>query len=415
VKSKIYVLLAIVLVASLVLTFGCAPKEAAPAAPAAPIKIGCIQDITGLVTTGGSDIKTAAKVSIEQLGPVEGHAWEDIWRDSAWKTSLGVSHAEELCTSEKVDLLLSPISSAVRLGISGVAKKYGVIMFDTVAGSDSLYMENGHKYFFELGICCKAEAYSQANLCATLFPDAKTIVTIAPDYVWGRDEVKYFKEWLKVLCPEKTVIKEYWPELQTPDYSSYITSIMADKPDILETILYAADNIGFFKQFAAQDPWDKMYINAFFEGSSRKPNAALFPPGVVGGYARCPILSIDTPVAKKFVMDFHNSPLSNGAYPAHVETYTYDALWIYRQAVEEANGSLDDEILVPIIQGGTFDTLRGKAGFIPYCNVLKCPTYNGLWGWRTDYENGVLDPLHALDLSEVYPTKAEVEAARAAK
>src|SRR5207247_10990442 len=164
-----------------------------------------------------------AKIAIDEInraGGVLGRPFELLVRDSALKTDLGIAAARELVLDQKVNFLFGSISSAVRLAISDVAKQYKVPMVDSVGGSRRLVEDRGHDYFFELSLTTRTEPYGQA--VGVSQPQGQKILTIAPDYEWGRLEHEGFLQPLKKLRPDIEVMGELWPKLGEKDFSPYI-------------------------------------------------------------------------------------------------------------------------------------------------------------------------------------------------
>src|SRR5512143_2661258 len=106
---------------------------ARPSPGASPIKIGLITDLTGMAFLLAKDNGDGAKMAVEEInkaGGVLGRPLELVIRDSALKTDLGIAAARELVVDQKVNFLLGPVSSAVRLAISDLSKQYKIPMVD---------------------------------------------------------------------------------------------------------------------------------------------------------------------------------------------------------------------------------------------------------------------------------------------
>jgi branched-chain amino acid transport system substrate-binding protein len=137
---RIGVLIAVVLVLAML---GVRPG---PSLAAPPIKIGLITDLTGMAFLLAKDNGDGAKMAVEEInkaGGVLGRPLELVVRDSALKTDVGIAAARELVVDQKVNFLLGPVSSAVRLAISDVARQYKVPMIDSIGGSRRLVEDRG--------------------------------------------------------------------------------------------------------------------------------------------------------------------------------------------------------------------------------------------------------------------------------
>ena len=254
-----------------------------PSLAASPIKIGLITDLTGMAYLTAKDNVDGAKIAIEEInkaGGVLGRPFELLVRDSALKTDMGIAAARELVVDHKVNFLLGPVSSAVRLAISDVARQYKVPMIDSIGGSRRLVEDRGHDYFFELSLTTRTEAYGQAVGVSKL--KGKKMVTIGPDYEWGRLEHEGFVQPLKKLRPDIEVIGEYWPKLGEKDFTPYITAILTKNPDIIWSALWGGDFIGFVKQAKGYGLFEKYVFVGTAEPAAIQALGADGPEGIYG-------------------------------------------------------------------------------------------------------------------------------------
>lgn len=193
------------------------------AASSEPVKIGLITDLTGAAYVNARDSLDGGKLAVDRMnkeGGILGRKVELLVRDSALKTDLGVSHARELILDKKANFMMGPISSGVRLAISDVCRNFNVPLVDCIGGSVSLHEERGHDYFWQISVSTAGESYGAAVGCSR-FKNVKTLVTLAPDYVWGRQEVEGFMGPFKKARPEVKVLENFWPKLGKRLYSLY--------------------------------------------------------------------------------------------------------------------------------------------------------------------------------------------------
>ena len=344
-----------------------------PSTAASPIKIGLITDLTGMAFLLAKDNGDGAKMAVDEInkaGGVLGRPLELIVRDSALKTDVGIAAARELVVDQKVNFLLGPVSSAVRLAISDVARQYKVPMIDSIGGSRRLVEDRGHDYFFELSLTTRTEAYGQAVGTAKL--KGKKIVTIAPDYEWGRLEHEGFVQPFKKMRPEVEFVGEYWPKLGEKDYTPYITAILAKNPDIIWSGFWGGDFIGFVKQAKGYGIFEKYTFVGNAESSSLHALGADAPEGIYG-WDRSPVYAIDTPAMKAFVSAYQ---AKNKDIPTAWAAFGYEAVQLVKWGLEKA-GSDNPEAWVKAVKGATVPTLRGPITFREYDNMSNSPVYFG--------------------------------------
>lgn len=347
---------------------------ARPLPAASPIKIGLITDLTGMAYLLAKDNGDGAKMAVDEInkaGGVLGRPLELVIRDSALKTDLGIAAARELVVDQKVNFLLGPVSSAVRLAISDVARQYKVPMIDSIGGSRRLVEDRGHDYFFELSLTTRTEAYGQAVGTAKI--KGKTIVTIAPDYEWGRLEYEGFVQPFKKMRPEVEFIGEYWPKLGEKDYTPYITAILSKKPDIVWSALWGGDFIGFAKQAKGYGLFEKVAYVGNSDPSSLQALGADAPEGS-WGWDRAPVYAIDTPAMKAFVKAYQAK--NGGRWPTAWVSYGYEAVELVKWGLEKAKSD-KPEAWVQAVKGATVPLLRGDITFRAYDNVSNSPVYFG--------------------------------------
>jgi branched-chain amino acid transport system substrate-binding protein len=307
---------------------------------------------------------------INKAGGVLGRPLELVVRDSALKTDVGIAAARELVVDQKVNFLLGPVSSAVRLAISDVARQYKVPMIDSIGGSRRLVEDRGHDYFFELSLTTRTEAYGQAVGTAKL--KGKRIVTISPDYEWGRLEHEGFVQPFKKMRAEVEFIGEYWPKLGEKDYTPYITAILAKNPDIIWSGLWGGDFIGFVKQAKGYGIFEKYTFVGNADPASLQALGGDAPEGIYG-WDRAPVYAIDTPAMKAFVSAYQ---AKNHNMPTAWVSYGYEAVQLIKWGLEKA-GSDKPEAWVRAVKGATVPLLRGPITFREFDNMSNSPVYFG--------------------------------------
>jgi len=345
-----------------------------PSTAASPIKIGLITDLTGMAYLLAKDNGDGAKMAVEEInkagGVLGGRQLELIVRDSALKTDMGIAAARELVVDQKVDFILGPVSSAVRLAISDIAKQYKVPMIDSIGGSRRLVEDRGHDYFFELSLTTRTEAYGQAVGMSKL--KGKKLVAISPDYEWGRLEYEGFIQPLKKMRPDIEVVAEFWPKLGEKDYTPYITAMLAKNPDMVWSGLWGGDSIGFIKQAKGYGLFEKVPYMGNTDASSLQALGADAPEGIYG-WDRAPAYAIDTPAMLAFVKAYQAKYQS---LPTTWSVFGYEAVQLIKWGVEKA-GSDKPDAWLKAVKGATVPLLRGPITFRAFDNVSNSPVYVG--------------------------------------
>ena len=373
-----------------------------PARAADSIKIGLVTDLTGMAYLLAKDNGEGAKIAIDEInraGGVLGRPFELLVRDSALKTDLGIAAARELVLDQKVNFLFGSISSAVRLAISDVAKQYKVPMVDSVGGSRRLVEDRGHDYFFELSLTTRTEAYGQAVGVSKL--KGKKIITIAPDYEWGRLEHEGFLQPLKKLRPDIEVVGEFWPKLGEKDFTPYITAMLTKTPDMIWSALWGGDFIAFVKQAKAYGVFEKVTFIGTGEPSALQALGLDAPEGIYA-FDRAPVYAIDTPAMKAFVNAYQST---NGRLPTAWVVFGYEAVQLVNYCLEKA-GTYKPEAWIRAVKGATVPLLRGPITFREFDNVSNSPLYFGRLARDPKYPHLILKDI---DKIGVEPSMISVE------
>ena len=373
-----------------------------PARAADSIKIGLVTDLTGMAYLLAKDNGEGAKIAIDEInraGGVLGRPFELLVRDSALKTDLGIAAARELVLDQKVNFLFGSISSAVRLAISDVAKQYKVPMVDSVGGSRRLVEDRGHDYFFELSLTTRTEAYGQAVGVSKL--KGKKIITIAPDYEWGRLEHEGFLQPLKKLRPDIEVVGEFWPKLGEKDFTPYITAMLTKNPDMIWSALWGGDFIAFVKQAKAYGVFEKVTFIGTGEPSALQALGLDAPEGIYA-FDRAPVYAIDTPAMKAFVNAYQST---NGRLPTAWVVFGYEAVQLVKYGLEKA-GTDKPEAWIRAVKGATVPLLRGPITFREFDNVSNSPVYFGRLARDPKYPHLILKDI---DKIGVEPSMISVE------
>src|SRR5262245_43241239 len=229
-------------------------------AEAQTVKIGTATDLTGIGALIAKAGVAGMEVGVEELnkkGGLLGKKVELIVRDAKLRPEIGSRELKELVLNEQIDLALGPVSSGVGLAMSEVAKEFRVPICMHTSNTERMTVERGHRYIFQLVPNTFMEG-TMVALRAAEKPEWKRIVVIGPDYDYGRTVAAAFTAKIRQLRPDVEIAKEFWPKLGEPDFTSYITGILAQKPDVLYSILWGGDMLAFIKQGKPYGLFDKL-------------------------------------------------------------------------------------------------------------------------------------------------------------
>lgn len=334
------------------------------------IKIGGLYPMTGRAGLYGKDSVAAAEIAINEInakGGVAGYTIDATFNDSKLKADYAVRVAKRYISEDKVNFLMGVVSSGIGLTLTELSKQEKKIFIGTDHASTRLTVDNFQPYYFRV-----ANNTFQSMAAGALYLQElkktkpwKTIAFIGPDYSYGHsqfDEIKYNLERLGV---DFKVVGEYWPKIYAPDYTSYITSILNDKPDILVAGFWGGDTVAFIKQAQGFGLFDKTTYFHPDAGGNYELMSAMgdeLPLGLILGarhYNNWP----KTEQNKNFVNNFK---ALTGRYPTYAAEGAYAGVYAIAAAVEKVGNPDDTEALIKALEGLKIKLPEDPDGFTSY-------------------------------------------------
>jgi len=407
---------AIVIVCSFILLGGLIGLNSSLAAE--PYHLGVNLAITGTGALYCKDGIDAIKLAVDEINAQGGflgkHPIKLFIRDTHTKPDVGVREAKDLILRDKVRCILGSYSSAVAAAFKPVCQEYKVLHIPAISNSENITKINFSPYTYQV----VPNSYMQAKAVVLGVAELakkkgwKEYVTLASDYEWGRSTQENTVQLLKQFAPQLKLKKEFWPRLGETQFTSYITAIMAQKPDFAYGCLASKDNVAFNQQAKAYGFFDKIpYPGSLISVSELIIQAKTLTRGLIG-LCRAPFFAhMDVPMMADFVKNFK---AKHNRYPSDWAVMEYDAVYVLKQGIEKA-GSIDTEKVKGALKGATIDTCRGRLFFRRIDNMLSCSSYIGVVADDPKYPFPIYHDLVEVTGPESWRPEAEIVAARAAK
>ena len=405
-----------VIVCSFLLIGGLATIDSSLAAE--PYHLGVDLAITGTGALYCKDGVDAIKLAVGEINAQGGflgkHPIKVFIRDTHTKPDVAVREAKDLILRDKVRCVLGTYSSACAVAIKPVCQEYKVLHIPAVSNSENITKVNFSPYTYQV----VPNSYMQAKAVVLGVAELakkkgwKNYVTIASDYEWGRSTQQNTVKLLKQFAPEVKLKKEFWPRLGETQYTSYITAIMAQKPDFVIGSVASKDNVAWMKQAKAYGFFEKIpYPGSLISISELIIQAKTLTRGLVG-LCRAPFFAhLDVPMMANFVKNFK---AKYNRYPSDWAVMEYDAVYALKQGIEKA-GSIDTEKVRVALKGTTIDTCRGRLFFRCIDNMLSCSSYIGVVADDPKYPFPIYHDVVEVKGPDSWRPEAEIVAARAAK
>jgi branched-chain amino acid transport system substrate-binding protein len=396
-------------------TILCTVFLAQAAQAASVIKIAMVDTSTGGAALYGLAGIEGAKIAVAELnaaGGLLGRKVELIVRDDAAKPDVGAREMRDVILREEVAMVLGPVSSGVLLAMSEVSKENKTILISHTANTERAFVERGHRYIFSVVPNTFIEG-SAMGLHMAKKPYKKYMI-IGPDYEFGHIQGEAFERRLKENKKDVEIVGRVWPKLGETDFTSYITAIIAAKPDAVYGNLFGSDLIAFTKQAKGYDFFSKFPFAALYDVDTLQGLGKDVVEGVIG-YERGPFFVIRNLAPSQRFEDFIKTyRAATNKYPSTWAINAYDGVMAWAKAVKKAN-SVDTEKVVDALEGLEMDSLRGPGHYIRKLDhQANVGSYIGVVTWDKSFPDFAIykDPVY-IPGDKVWRSEAEVLEVRA--
>ncbi|HVB18394.1 MAG TPA: ABC transporter substrate-binding protein [Stellaceae bacterium] len=354
------------------------------ASAADSIKIGFPIPLSGPTAVYGEPILKGAEMAVAEInakGGVLGRKLQILSRDSKASADEAVRLARELIIKDNVDFLAGTLTSAEAPAVSTVAKENKIVFLAPSAKSITLTdPEHIHPYIFRVASNTDVEGLAGATEMAK-YKTVKTVVTIAPDYAYGRDSIAAFIKALKKIRPDINVVDSEWPKLGEPDFTAFINAMLSKKPDAVYCSLFAGDFVTFAKEAAPLGLF-KTIKNRLVDGGEvgtvdeAQALGSNYPYGIVAN-AYDPVIwgGSGEPAAHK-AFEKNLEAFTKAKYASGWSVMGYEMITALADGIKKAGDTKSDDVS-KALAGMTFDTPVGKRTFSVKSHETFSPEY---WG-----------------------------------
>jgi ABC-type branched-subunit amino acid transport system substrate-binding protein len=317
------------------------------------IKIGFLTALTGLETILGETQMQCAELAVEEInaaGGVLGRQLTLLIEDDATDPRVTVEKANKLMKQDQVDVIVGMITSAERnAAVSVTAREQELVIYPT-------YYEGGH---CEKYLVCTGQIPNQSidPFVPWIFENVgSTFYVAGSDYVWPRDTAKALRTAVEAAGGQ-ILGEEYFP-FGTTDFSSVFNRVRDAQPEVFWTMMAGSDAVAFVKQYASTG----LGIQVCSNGLDELFGASV--PEMVGTISnQSYFMTLDTPANAAFVEAFQAKFGAEKRINAISEA-TYDAIYLYARAVEQA-GSTDVDPVLAAFSEVEFDAPQGTVNIDP--------------------------------------------------
>ncbi|MGO9121710.1 MAG: ABC transporter substrate-binding protein [Desulfomonilaceae bacterium] len=359
------------------------------------IKIGVLAPFK---TPSGESLLKAAKMAADEIneaGGILGKKIELITANTEYKPQVGATAYKKFALQDKCDVVFGTCSSGVAQAVMDQMARYKVPFISTGAASEVLaekYAADKDKFKYWFRVMHQSSDLTDAiHQFIWDLPvqktGAKRMAIMAENALWTRDMVKAAEQFFKEKHLE-TVYSEFF-DGETKDFTPIFTKIMNAKADFIYEISAHVDGAIYIKQwFDLKGP-----MIAGVSGTGASDRYWKDSGGKAVGETLIAMGSFRVPLTPKSIPFFDKYMKLFGETPGYTSGYTYDALYIYKDAVEKAKGTAADK-LVPVLEKTDYVGVVGRWVFTDLHNARYGEGYRQLpmVQWREDGSRDVVWP-----------------------
>ncbi|MDB3954739.1 ABC transporter substrate-binding protein [Alphaproteobacteria bacterium] len=302
------------------------------------IKIGTLLPYSGVYTVLGEEITNAMILAFEEVdNSINGKTIELIKGDTEVKPNIALQKARKLVSSDKVDILVGPVSSSVALAIRNLVVQSKTPLIIPNAGANVLTGEKCSKFITRISF----SNYQINAPMGTWLAESgvKSAFLLAPDYAAGKEMMSAFRTKFEEAGGE-ILGEEYTPFRKTKDFGPYLARVKNSGADAVYVFYAGGEAINFIKQAHSFGLGDVMKLTG--AGWTTSPlflpaqkNAAI---GFIGSLNYVP--SIDTEENKNFIKAYIDR---FDRSPSEFAVQGYDSARVIIKAIESLSGNIADK------------------------------------------------------------------------
>lgn len=355
------------------------------------VKVGLLHSQTGSMAISEQAVLDAEKLAIDEInkaGGVLGYQIEYQEEDGASDPSTFATKAEKLVDQDGISTVFGCWTSSSRKAVKSIFEDYNALLFYPVqyegmeSSSNIVYtgaapnqqivpaveylIEQGYKKFFLLG----------------------------SDYVFPRTANMIISAQVENAGLE--VVGEEYADMNQTDFAAIIAKIEEAQPDVIVNTLNGTGNVSFFKQMSEKNYTSDVYMTMSF--SIAEEEVATIGSDILKGHMVSwnYYQTTETEKNKKFV-EAYKAAYGEDRVTSDPAEAAYDAVYLWKAAVEAAESFEVEDVLKAIEAGGiSYDAPEGTVTLDGSNHHLAKPVRIGQVG-----EDGLI--------YEVYSTDAPVE------
>jgi ABC-type branched-subunit amino acid transport system substrate-binding protein len=323
-----------------------------------PWVLGVIAPLTGPYADESEDQVRSATLAMDELnaaGGILGREIKMVVEDNRMKPSITIQKTRKLIEEDGVHVLVGGVSSSCALARNAEVQKYNVLNFG-MAGTNDATGKACHRHFLTANPSATQMASGAASVFFEKFPHLKKWFFITADYSWGHTCYEYASK--AVEKRGGTVVGNILSPLGCPDFTPYLTKAMQSGADVVDGIVYGADQQKLLTQ--AYELGLKKKMKIVMSVGCQTANYACGPTVMEGVYVGLPWdWSVPYPNARAYA---EKCLKRFGRPPAWSPSNVYTSVIVGFDAVRRAGKPPEDfnaELCIWLLEGHRYRVTKG--------------------------------------------------------
>src|SRR5271169_6034628 len=217
-------------------------------AQAAPIKIGLLAPLTGVVASGGKEMVEGVQFYLESVNyQIAGRKVELAIEDDASNPDTALQKARRLVEQGNCHMLIGDLLANTGLAVANYVKVTGTPYFIPIIAADDLTQRQRIKNVIRVA-GYSASAFTHPFGDWALKRGYKKIATISQDYSFGHEQCGGFAQVFTEGGGQ--IVAQLWNPLNTSDFSPYLGQLAGMTVDAVFAMQNGADATRLLQQYA---------------------------------------------------------------------------------------------------------------------------------------------------------------------
>ena len=342
-----------------------------PGRSAEPIKMLCLESISGVMKDIGDRYQLGVKFAVEEInakGGLLGRPIKVFYDDNQVKADVTLRKAERYILEEKVEFIMTGGGTHVGKSMGQAAEKYKVISLNYGSGGDDITGKDFTRYQFRACLSC-GQQFGTMGVYFASTPYKKYYI-ICQDYAFGYDAANAFKKVMNRLKPDWQLVGEDYHPIGAKDLAPYISKIIASGAEVVITANWGSDLQVLLKQGASLGLKSKVASHSLADPVAL---SAIGDAAIGHIVVEVYVMTEETPQNQAFIERWKKRNMDpENPYPAWLIGKSYQAFMFMAEAIKKAKSTKPEDV-IKAWEGMSYDALVGRMVMRPCDHQVVSP------------------------------------------